>query len=610
MPAVAALSYGARKGRALALITALFAAAPAHAATYTIQDLGTLGGTYGYAYGINDSGQTAGFATVTNDLAERAFRTTGTGQITITSLGTLGGSYSYAYGINDSGQTVGYAATNYDATEHAFRTAANGPINTFGTDLSTLGGSYSRAYGINTFGQTVGYAALPLDSAAHAFRTTATGLISTPGADLGTLGGTYSRASGINTSGQTVGYAATSGDLEEHAFRTTTTGLISTPGADLGTLGGTYSYANGINASGQTVGYATIAGNVVYHAFRTTATGLVSTAGADLGTLGGSYSYAYGINTSGQTVGESTLTGDLITHASFVDATGSMVDLNTVIYAGSGWELNSAGGINDAGQIVGNGVIGGLAHAFRLSKVTVATWVGGGADNSWSRPLNWNPNVAPLNNGTAALVFAGATRLTPTVGTTPWNVASIAFDNTAGPFTIGGSQVVTVGSGGIVNGDTDLQTITAPLTLSERQTFDAAAGPLSVSSVALGGRALTLTGAANITVGSVSGTGSVTKTGTGTLTLNGAQNYATLTTSGGITNLNGAFGGTLNANATTNITVSENLLALNIGTVPLAPLASSYSEPMAGVVPEPASAGLLGLGTLLLAARRRRNAQT
>ncbi len=37
----------------------------------------------------------------------------------ITDLGTLGGSYSYAYGINDSGQVVGGAATASGA-QHAF----------------------------------------------------------------------------------------------------------------------------------------------------------------------------------------------------------------------------------------------------------------------------------------------------------------------------------------------------------------------------------------------------------------------------------------------------------------------------------------------------------
>ena len=64
------------------------------------------------------------------------------------------------------------------------------------------------------------------------------------------------------------------------------------------------------------------------------------------------------------------------------------------------------------------------------------------------------------------------------------------------------------------------------------------------------------------------GAGALTKDGSGTLTLTGLQNYATLTTGGGITNLTVALGtssSTINANARTNFTTSQTLAALNIG---------------------------------------------
>src|SRR6185369_6048690 len=40
-------------------------------------------------------------------------------------------------------------------------------------------------------------------------------------------------------------------------------------------------------------------------------------------------------------------------------------------------------------------------------------WNGGGTDNNWSTGANWVGSTAPANNGTAALQFAGSTRLAP-----------------------------------------------------------------------------------------------------------------------------------------------------------------------------------------------------
>ena len=115
-------------------------------------DLGTLGGSGSWAYGINDAGQVVGESiTAADSYSFHAF-ITGSNGAGMTDLGTLGGGYSYASGINDAGRVSGWSTTAAGAT-HAFITGPNGVGM---TDLGTLGGSDSRAYDINDAGQVVG----------------------------------------------------------------------------------------------------------------------------------------------------------------------------------------------------------------------------------------------------------------------------------------------------------------------------------------------------------------------------------------------------------------------------------------------------------------------
>ena len=74
----------------------------------------------------------------------------------------------------------------------------------------------------------------------------------------------------------------------------------------------------------------------------------------DLGTLGGPYSIGYGINASGQIVGDSPTAFSSV-HAFLYTAANGMVDLNTLVPSGTGWSLDYAYSINDAGQITGSG---------------------------------------------------------------------------------------------------------------------------------------------------------------------------------------------------------------------------------------------------------------
>ena len=136
-------------------------------------------------------------------------------------------------------------------------------------------------------------------------------------------------------------------------------------------------------------------------------------------------------------------------------------------------------------------------------------------------------------------------------------------------------------------------------------------------SVAIGasGGTVDVAAASDLTIpGVISGAGNtLTKTGSGTLKINGAQTYGTLTTGAGRTDVNSALGtgtSTVNANATTNISTSQTLAALNIGAgavVTFSQTPPPFAGFRAGVVPEPSSGVLLlsGLGALLALRRRR-----
>jgi probable HAF family extracellular repeat protein len=70
---------------------------------------------------------------------------------TITNLGSLGGTVSVPAEVNNLGEVVGYSATVNNAATHAFL-YSHGRM----TDLGTLGGTTSGATGINDRGVVVG----------------------------------------------------------------------------------------------------------------------------------------------------------------------------------------------------------------------------------------------------------------------------------------------------------------------------------------------------------------------------------------------------------------------------------------------------------------------
>jgi probable HAF family extracellular repeat protein len=319
----------------------------AGAQSYSVTDLGTLGGgTYSLPAAINDHGAVVGNATLSNGYQHAFVWTSTTG---MHDIGTLGGAAarSGARGINDSGEVAGFSYLADGVTYRAFLWTKNAGMQ----DLGTLGGSYSVANGINDAGEVVGCAYLADGVSLHGFLWTAAAGMQ----DLGTLGGDTSCAQGINQSGEVAGFSYLADNVTYHAFLWTQSGGMQ----DLGAFDGANSTAYAVNASGQISGLGYVPPNTQ------SPLAAVWTPGHGMQSLGtGPGSIGLAINDSGQIVG---YFGKSSTVALLWTPTGQAQNLNSLIPPNSGWLLIQAWGINRSGQIVASGTIGTGTHAALLT---------------------------------------------------------------------------------------------------------------------------------------------------------------------------------------------------------------------------------------------------
>ena len=356
---------------------------------YTIQHLGTLGGTYSVASGLNNKGQVVGWSNIVGDQYDHAFLWESGIMI---DLGTLGGNSSYAGAINDSGIIAGQAEISPN-TMRAFRYADGSMQN-----LGTLGGNSSNGQDINNSGVITGGAGTPAYS--HAFSYSGEMI------DLGTLGGDYSAGLGINNSGQIAGQSTTAPGTNSPQKASLYSGGTM---YNLGSLDGVNnSVAHDINDSGWVVGYSILSdGAGIYgHACLWKNNQII-----DLHPPGSQYrrSAAYAINNRGEVVGS--IWTNLSPRYAFIWKDGVFRDLTSLLPSDdTNWSyLKDAGDINDSGKIVGVGIYQGVDRAFLLDPQIVVTkpladqlfiagetdtikWIGGGDIDSLkiTAILNWH----------------------------------------------------------------------------------------------------------------------------------------------------------------------------------------------------------------------------
>lgn len=401
---------------ALVVVAGLALPASARAQKYQPIDLGSLGGTEARAFGLSTNTQIVGSSALPSGKIH-AFRWVAPGPPL--DLKTLGGPESRAISVNLAGHVAGWSDLP-DGTWQAFLWDSAAGMRSIGT----LGGRYSEGYGITNGDVVVGWAETGSGSW-EAFVWDSVNRMRS----LGTLGGEFSQALSINRAGKIVG-GSQDVDGNWQAFLWDPVTHIR----PLGFLGGDYSSANDINLAGFVVGSADLADGTTNAFLWDGAHGMRS-----LGSLGGAYSDAAAINASNQVVGTSTRASGNA-HAFIWDSFNGMRDLNTLIPANSGWELLSAEGINDLGEIIGYGFFNGHVRAFyltvgptQLAAVTLTPPnVPGGQDVagavSLSGPapsggvsvtLSSNDPVAQIAGATTIVIPPGSAGANFTIHTTP-----------------------------------------------------------------------------------------------------------------------------------------------------------------------------------------------
>jgi probable HAF family extracellular repeat protein len=363
-------------------------------ARYVVTDLGTLGGNYSFGYGLSDAGAVAGGAATPNQvdfLSQTGFVWKNGKMLKI---GTLGGSAcpdcnSEAGGPNARGvaalisETATTDPNGEDFCGFGTHRQCLGAVWMNGTMKPLLplpGGHNTQAYWINNPGQVIGFSETGVvdpscgSTPSQVLRYQA--VIWNPNGTTRLLnpipGDTVSFGFGINDRGQAVG---TSGDCASTSLPPLapngTHAILWQPdgtSVDLGNLGGNaFNVATSINNLGAVAGTSLSTDGTVHPFLWTSASGI-----RDLGAFPGAILTIAGcchtLNDTGEVVGFAIDPSFNMT--AFIVQNGVMTDMNALLPQGSPWYLLQACSVNNAGQIIGAGLINGEVHAYLASPIS------------------------------------------------------------------------------------------------------------------------------------------------------------------------------------------------------------------------------------------------
>jgi probable HAF family extracellular repeat protein len=351
---------------------------------YAVVDLGTLGGNFTQGYGISATGHVGAGSTLPDGSFHAALWTPWDG---LRDLGTLGGPNSVADTPNRQNEVPVFS-------ELPGTDAYNENFCLFGTNhlcvgavwkdgelrqLPTLGGNNAAAWAVNDYGVVAGFSetrradqSCKNSVLSQQFRYKP--VIWDPDGKIHRLalipGDTVGFAFAINNRGQVVGASGQCSNTSVPPGPNAPHAVLWEPDGqpiDLGSLGGPGAepnVADSINDRGEVVGGSMAKDGTVHTFLWTRTTGMM-----DIGAFPNAIVTVAGCcntnNNVGQIVGFA-IDGTTFNSTAFLWQNWTFTDLNTLIPQNSGWTLQNAASINDAGEITGYGLIDGQTHGFLL----------------------------------------------------------------------------------------------------------------------------------------------------------------------------------------------------------------------------------------------------